>query len=198
MTEPNGDLTPRERDALAGLPREAPPPARLEEATVSALVTRGLLRRPAPRRGRRPLELGLALAASILLFLGGLAVGRRTGPAAPPAAATQFALLLYEGPEYRLAAAGEQDDRVREYGEWAGLRAERGELVAGEKLREDPDVVIGVNGTVTTAPPAAGETRLAGFFIIRAADRRSALEIAQTCPHVRYGGSIVIREIEPT
>jgi len=34
--------------------------------------------------------------------------------------------------------------------------------------------------------------------MIRAADDRSALAIARNCPHVRYGGSIVIREIEPT
>jgi hypothetical protein len=40
--------------------------------------------------------------------------------------------------------------------------------------------------------------RLAGYFIIRAADQRSALEIGRSCPHVRYGGRIVVREIEPT
>jgi hypothetical protein len=198
MTDPNGDLTPRERDALAGLPREATPPETLEDATVGALLARGLLRRPAPWHRRRPVEIGLAVAASVLLFLGGLAVGRRGGPAPAPAEMTQFALLLYEGPEYRHAAPGEEKERVREYGEWAGARAARGELVAGEKLREDPDVVIGTDGTVTTAPAPAGATRLGGFFIIQAADPGSALEIARTCPHIRYGGSIVIREIEPT
>ncbi|HUF35164.1 MAG TPA: YciI family protein [Gemmatimonadales bacterium] len=197
MTEPNGDLTPRAREALAALPREAAPPPSLEEATVRALAARGLLRRP-PRRRPRPVELGLALAASVLLFLGGLAVGRREGSPPPAPAGTQFALLLYEGPEYRHAASGEEAERVREYGEWAGLRAERGELVAGEKLREEPDLVIGADATVTTAPRPAGAPRLAGFFIVRAADRAAALEIARSCPHVRYGGSIVIREIEPT
>ena len=196
MTEPNGDLSPQEREALAALPREAAPPPALEEATVRALAARGRLRRP-PRRRPTPAELGLALAASALLFLGGLAVGRRAESPPPAPAGPQFALLLYEGPEYRHAASGEEAERVREYSAWAGLRAERGELVAGEKLREEPDLVIGADGTVTTPAPAAGP-RLAGFFIVRAADRASALEIARSCPHVRYGGSIVLREIEPT
>lgn len=35
-------------------------------------------------------------------------------------------------------------------------------------------------------------------MIRAAAADRSALAIARSCPHVRYGGSIVIREIEPT
>jgi len=34
--------------------------------------------------------------------------------------------------------------------------------------------------------------------VVQAQDRRAAAEIARTCPHVRYGGRIVIREIEPT
>ena len=48
MTDPNGELTRQERDALAQLPREAVPPAALEDATVEALLARGLLRRRDP------------------------------------------------------------------------------------------------------------------------------------------------------
>jgi hypothetical protein len=188
MTEPTEDFT--------GLPREAPPPRGLEDATVDALVARGLLRRR--RSGRAPaLTLGLGLVASVLLFLGGVAVGRKDA-APPPSPTAQFALLLYEGPDYRRSAPDGEAERVREYGAWAAARAERGELVAGEKLRDESDVVIGSDGAVTTAASAPGATRLAGFFVIRASDARRAVEIARSCPHVRYGGSIVIREIEPT
>jgi hypothetical protein len=58
-------------------------------------------------------------------------------------------------------------------------------------------VVVG-GGPVTAQSVAAGRTGLAGYFLIRAVDRRTALEIARSCPHVRYGGRIVVREIEPT
>jgi hypothetical protein len=33
---------------------------------------------------------------------------------------------------------------------------------------------------------------------VQAEDRGAAAAIARTCPHVRYGDGIVIREIEPT
>ena len=197
MIEPSGDLTPREREALAALPRDAAPPPGLEDVTVAALRERGLLRPAAPGR-RRGLRLGLALAASVALFATGMLVGRRLPAVPAPSAAAQFVLLLYEGPEYRPPAPGREGDRVREYSEWAGERAAREELVAGEKLREDADVVIERGGAVRTTPPEAGAERLAGYFVIRASGPARALEIARTCPHVRYGGSIVIREIEPT
>jgi hypothetical protein len=67
------------------------------------------------------------------------------------------------------------DERVQEYVAWAS--AER------------------TDGAVSSPP---GEPRLAGYFLIRAADQRTALEIARSCPHARYGGRIVLREIEPT
>jgi hypothetical protein len=195
MNEPNGELTDQEREALARLPREAAPPPRLEEATVTALVERGLLRRTARRR--RVAGWGLAAAAAVALFAGGFFAGRQAG--GPPAdALPRFVLLLYEGPEYRSTAPGHEQDRVREYAGWARERGASGELEAGEKLREDADVVIRPDGSVATEAPVPGAARLAGFFLIRAADDRAALEIARSCPHVRYGGSIVIREIEPT
>jgi len=196
MNQPNKDLTQDEREALARLPREAPLPPGLEGATVGALAERGLLRRRS--RGRpRLARWGLAAAAAIVLFVGGYLTGQRERVTAPDEL-PRFVLLLYEGPEYRRTAPGQEQERVREYSEWARERGVRGELEAGEKLREDADIVIRPDGSVAAETPAPAATRLAGFFMIRAADDRSAVEIARSCPHVRYGGSIVIREIEPT
>jgi hypothetical protein len=78
MMRSNDELTPEERDAIARLPREANPPAGLEQATIAALAARGLLRRP-----RRRFDAALALAASVLLFAGGLVLGRFGGDTAP-------------------------------------------------------------------------------------------------------------------
>ncbi|NOT06967.1 MAG: hypothetical protein HOP28_02055 [Gemmatimonadales bacterium] len=68
------ELSPEERAALSALSHEAPPPAALEQRTLHALRARGLVRPPA----HRPLRLALAMAAALLLFLSGFAVGRRT------------------------------------------------------------------------------------------------------------------------
>jgi hypothetical protein len=190
------DLTPDERDVLGRLPREAGPPPGLEDATVAALTARGLLRHGPRTRGIQP---WLAIAAAIVLFVGGLAVGR-LGESAGAAddRRPRFALFLYEGPEYDQPPPGTMTRRVQEYVAWATERREDGIVEGGEKLREDADLAIAPDGSIGEVATVPGASRLAGYFVVRAADRRAAAEIARTCPHVRYGGRIVIREIEPT
>jgi hypothetical protein len=69
------ELTDADRAALSALPRETIPPPALEETIVRALAARGLLR----PRARWSVRLA-AIAAAALLFLGGVAWGRRTAP----------------------------------------------------------------------------------------------------------------------
>lgn len=196
MTDMDDDLTPDEREAVARLPREAAPPAALEDATVAALTARGLLRRPARRWGN---QAWLGIAASLLLFFGGLAIGRlgMTSPS-PEDGKPRFVLFLYEGPEYDQPTPEGMGQRVREYVAWATEERDNGMVEGGEKLRDDTDLTIDPGGRTGEVAAVPGASRLAGYFIVRADDRRAATEIARTCPHVRYGGRIVIREIEPT
>jgi hypothetical protein len=196
MMRSDDELTPDERDALARLPREADPPAGLEQTTLAALAARGLL-----RRQRRRFDASLALAASVLLFAGGLALARFGGETAPAPAADgrpRYAMFLYEGPEYHQPAPGAMDERVEEYVTWARAERTDGTVEGGEKLKDGDGVAIKPDGSAGAVPSPPGEARLAGYFLIRAADRQTALEIARSCPHVRYGGRIVVREIEPT
>jgi hypothetical protein len=37
-----------------------------------------------------------------------------------------------------------------------------------------------------------------GFFLVRAATAEEAEAIARGCPHLRHGGTISLREIDPT
>jgi len=85
------ELTPSERAALAGLPRERDPGRLLEERTVRALREEGILAAPTGQAGlagapsgvdraRRPWwRSAAAIAAGIALFAGGLSVGQMLG-----------------------------------------------------------------------------------------------------------------------
>jgi hypothetical protein len=88
-------------------------------------------------------------------------------------------LLLHE-----TAATGStgipERELVDEYRKWAQAVSADGVSIRGEKLRDE-----------------AGET-LSGFFIVEAPSLEAARAIAATCPHVRYGGRIDVREIDPT
>lgn len=194
MMQPDDELTSGERRALGRLPRQAQPPARLEHATVAALTARGLLRRP-----RRRFHVALALAASVLFLVGGFVVGRFGGEAATPIPdGRRFVLFLYEGPEYAQPAPEALHERVREYAAWANQTWRNGAVEGGEKLKDGEVLAIGPDASIEAAPAAAAESRLAGYFLIRAADHRAAIEIARNCPHLRYGGRVVVREIDPT
>lgn len=70
------DLTDRERREFDALPRETRPPDALEQRVMAALREEGLLRRPAPLRlPIAPAWIGAAVAASLVLFVGGFALG---------------------------------------------------------------------------------------------------------------------------
>ena len=84
---------------------------------------------------------------------------------------------------------------VAEYRAWAiGLR-NSGALVMAEKLADDPLTMLTANGT--TQMPGNTADELGGFFLIQA-DSAEAFRIARDCPHLKHGGTVQVRRIEPT
>ena len=68
----------------------------------------------------------------------------------------------------------------------AGSRvARRGDH--GEELTPESRALGADGGSVAPLPR--------GFFIVSGADLDAAQQIASTCPHLRYGGRIVIQRI---
>jgi hypothetical protein len=172
------------------------PPAALEARVVATLAERGLLA-PASRPGRfgGVWRATAMIAAAVTLFAAG-ALTARAWPergAATPDPEPRFALLLYGGSEEGGAAA--EAARVDEYRRWAVGLAQRGHYVAGEKLGVDANELTSTAATRMAAP---GPESLAGFFVVGASNASEAETIARSCPHLRHGGRIVIRPIEPT
>jgi hypothetical protein len=184
MSDQEDDWTEPERARLRALPPTADAAPELEARVVAALEAEGLI---VPRGRRRP---WLPVAAAVLAMGLGFGLGRATlGGGAPAPEGRTFMLLLYPGAAMDPSPAA-QGARVREYGQWArGLRA-RGQLAAGERLG---DTVRVISGT-----PDASASALQGFFIIRARTLEEAERVARTCPHRGHGGTVVLREVDPT
>ncbi len=98
----------------------------------------------------------------------------------------QFVLLLHTGEHM----TGTEEEHVREYGAWADMLNSKHALVAGEKLA-DAFVVLGREKPLEN-------TSIGGYFIIQAENEDLARNLALTCPHLKYGGWIELRMIEPT
>ena len=152
---------------------------------------------PAP-----PLRIGrlVALAAGfVIAALLGYGVGvRGTSPQTSPAVAVadttpQFLILLYDTRQSRaVITPAKLPGIITEYGAWGRSLAEKGNLVRAEKLSDAPADWLG--GSVNMNDDA----RVGGFFLIRARDLNEARRIAEGCPHLKYGGRVELRPIEPT
>jgi len=192
MTDkPNDEILDLEiEQALRSLPRERRPPVRLEDGILHDLRAEGLLH-PA-RPARHP---WMKAAAALVLLSLGFAAGTwwRGDGAAPDDRSPRFLLLLHETPgAFDAESPEEQRAAVDEYKAWAAEGVRSGFLVDGEKLKSEARLLPDPG-----ASPPPGESLIGGYFVLRAADYDAALRLARSCPHLRHGGVIEVREIDP-
>jgi hypothetical protein len=149
-----------------------------------------------------------ALAASLVI---GVMIGRRpathstaqTLPNAAAAGPKERYVLLLHGPARTTPATPTQaaadsvaeQTIVAEYRAWAMQLRDSGALVMAEKLADDPLTMLTAAGA--TSMPRNTADELGGFFLIQA-DSAEAFRIARECPHLRHGGTVQVRRIEPT
>jgi len=163
---------------LGTLERELPPsegalPRLLEQLRAENLV----------RRSRAPWRPAAAAAAVLAAFVLGWIV--RGAPLTTSIHGDRYVLLLYG------EVPGDERALVAEYRNWAREASAGGTRVSGEKLA-DGGRVVGTEGKEQDERP------LRGYFIIEAGTEQEAIDIARRHPHVRHGGSIIVRRIEPT
>jgi hypothetical protein len=89
--------------------------------------------------------------------------------------------------------------QMREYRAWTdGIRA-TGRLRMGNKLTDDAGRILQcASGRVTTTdgPYAESKELLGGFYVIHASDYADACRVAETCPHLKYGYRVELRQVE--
>ena len=195
-------MTDHEKDApeipeLRKLPREGRPPAALEDRVAAALGGEGLLAKQptSTLRFRWP----IAIAASVVFFALGLYLGSQlqTAPGPRSEASRLYLLLLREGQLRPADGAGEQE-RVHEYGEWARQLRVAGVDVRGAKLRDDGMLLMPATDGVSQTPLKGSAETVLGYFLIAAPNLDEAVRVAGQCPHLRHGGAIEVRPIDPT
>lgn len=113
----------------------------------------------------------------------------------------KFMFLLYDMPgEFAKVSPEQMQKIVEEYYGWAGKLGAEGLLAGGERLREEGGKVITRKGDsiqVMDGPYSETKEVVGGIFLINAPDYATAVSIAKTCPHVKYGPKIEVREIDP-
>jgi hypothetical protein len=171
---------------LSYLRQDQAPSPELRGRVVDSLEARGALRRATRARW------GWAIAAGITLFAAGMGLGRWSLTKAPES--QRYALLLYDPAGFDRSIP--EENLVEEYREWAislGDRLSMGEkLSIDERLLREDDSENRPNSVEGAAGP------LGGLFIVRAGTWEEAMAIARSCPHLKHGGVVAVREIVPT
>lgn len=110
-------------------------------------------------------------------------------------------LLLLHGPARRPASLDpEQAMRItREYMDWADRMRSEGRLKGANRLTQDAGKILrGAGGTrpvTTDGPYAESREIVGGYFMLAADDYAEACRLAESCPHVKYGSYIEVRQV---
>jgi hypothetical protein len=111
-----------------------------------------------------------------------------------------FMLIARDGPQDFADVSPEDMQRIIEkYVAWGNKLEEAGKKKAGSKLRDGEGKVLRGNSgklTVTDGPFSETKEVVGGYWMIDAADYDEAVELARDCPHIEYGASLEIREVE--
>lgn len=189
-------LSREEQKKFSTLPRQRQPAPALETRIISTLKSKGLILMTPTSRFFTVPRLAGAFAAIALVALG-FSLGKWQGQTSRGDAGLEtFILLLHE--------AGRVDThetaKVIEYGNWARTLAQAGQLRAGAKLRYDGRLLQRVEGQleVREFAPREDSDHLGGYFLIQAPNYDEAVKIAESCPHLKYGGMVELRQIDKT
>ncbi len=113
-----------------------------------------------------------------------------------------FMLLLHEEPSaLEELAPDEIESVIGEYVAWREELGAAGRLTGGKKLRDEGGRwLTSEDGKlrVVDGPFSEAKEVIGGFFMIAAGDYAEAVEISRDCPHLKFGGRIELREVEPT
>ena len=112
----------------------------------------------------------------------------------------KFMLLLHDDPTAFAGVGPEQMQKVVEkYIAWGTRLREAGLMHAGEKLTDEPGKVLrSKDGQVRVTDGPYSETKevLGGYYIIEAASYEQAIARSRDCPHLEYGGTMEVRQVD--
>ncbi len=111
-----------------------------------------------------------------------------------------YMLLLYDSPtDFQDVSPAEMQRIIEKYRAWRDRLEEAGRLVGSDKLKDgEGRVVSSQNGKMRVLDGPYSETKevVGGYFMVQAADYDDAVKLCEDCPHLEFGGTIEIREVD--
>lgn len=110
-----------------------------------------------------------------------------------------FMLLLYSDPaSWGNISPEDMQKAIEKYMAWEAKLRKSNVLLASHKLANDAGKVLrGEKARVTDGPYSETKEVLGGYFLIKATNYNEAVDQTRDCPHLQYGGTIEVRQVDP-
>ena len=110
-----------------------------------------------------------------------------------------YMLLLYDNPaNWQNLSPEDMQKAIEKYMGWGEKLRSSGIFLASHKLADDAGKVMRGRGQVRVTDGPYSETKevLGGYYLIKAANYNEAVARARDCPHLEYGGTIEVRQVD--
>ncbi len=105
-----------------------------------------------------------------------------------------FILLLHENVEQiKNLSPEEMENLIGSHMKYRDELEKAGQFVAGSGLDEDGRLITGKESIVKDGPYIESKELMGGYYVIKAKDYASAVEIAKKCPNHHWGGTTEVR-----
>ncbi len=178
-------LSEKEQKLFDQLERVKEPPTDLEAKIIKQLKSEGQIINTKPMNTTVKWISGIA--ASVLLFLGGMYFGQSGQEQLAIEPTKGYMLILHEEEDF---SPGDPMEMFEEYGAWMQRTFERGVKITGQELKNEASVVKGNQVSFMNEDVSRKTT---GYFILEASSIEEAIEVAKENPHVKYGGIVEVK-----
>ena len=106
-------------------------------------------------------------------------------------------LLLLKGGDFSGYSPEEHQKILKDYLDWSQKLRAQGKYKGGDALKGAGRVLSAKDGRVLDGPFTETKEIVGGYFLIEEPSLEGATATAKDCPHLKYKGSIELREINP-
>lgn len=88
---------------------------------------------------------------------------------------------------------------IEKYNNWTAKLRDSGHLLDVNKLTDGAGRVLrghGATQTVTDGPYAEAKEVIGGYWLVEASGYDEAVELTRDCPHLEFGGTMEVRQVE--
>ena len=112
----------------------------------------------------------------------------------------KYMLLLHDDPSsFGTLSPADIQTVIEKYMAWGKRLRAAGIITESNKLTDAPGRVMrgqGSSARITDGPYSETKEVLGGYYIVEAGSYDQAIERSRDCPHLEYGGTIEIREVD--